>query len=135
MEYLINVAMSAVPKLAMLLALWLLGTYVIHNLKKKPLTGKLSKGQKKSIDRWKTIMNISVLVVAAFVVFMAVTTPTNSWKNETFDRQQSTRYIEQQNASENRSADSTITDRSRQPDLSKEERAARFDSLIDYKKD
>lgn len=73
----------------------------------------------------------TTLGIWAVGLLIALVAPANTYKHEPYNRAAANAQIEQQQRADTSSQE--ITDRSRKPALTDEQRAKRFDALVDYK--
>ena len=72
------------------------------------------------------------LGIWAIGLLVALFAPANTYKHKPYKRAAANAQIEQQQRADTSSQE--ITDRSRKPALTDEQRAKRFDAMVDYKK-
>lgn len=138
--YLINVGISLLKTVPFLIITFIMSRLAVYYVEKirlsdlhKDMTPKGSEKFRQCQDFYKgavKVINVVWGLLLVGAVAMALTSTANTWKNETFDRSQSAKAIQQIQLNQ---PSSPVVDRTKQPSLNEEQRAERFDSIVDYK--
>ena len=83
-------------------------------------------------DRVRGYVIKAVLIIWGFGLLIAAVAPVNTYKRETYNKAAANAQIEQQQTAD--TSDQPIVDKSRQPAMTTEERAAHTRELLDYTK-
>jgi|GEM_PF-3115099 len=127
LDYFINVGLSFMPYLETALSIFL-GVYVIPSILMKIVGMKVDEKLNSMVKKGAAAAVTVILIVGLIISF---TSSANTFKLEQHDKVQLNRQIESRNMNR---AELEIVDRNRKPEMTSDERADRFNEIIDYRK-
>lgn len=130
MEYLINIAITAGAYLPLIVCIVVIGMLIKPVAKMIAELNNDPNLENKIVQHRGKVFKLA-WVVAALVVLFSAMQPSNTYKHVGYDREAEDRQIKSALEAQHQRAVPEIKDRTRQPDLSREQRQERFEELVD----